>query len=122
MLQAALRWAEVIEKDLPPKTGRRFKAALEAAMPEAVITGGTYAENYGRAISFFVGLYHVTHDAKHLRRAEQLARGAIEKLYVNGLFRGHPAKPYYQATDGVGFLLHALMQLDALPDKWRPAF
>jgi len=34
-------------------------------------------------------------------------------MYVNGLFKGHPAKPYYQANDGVGFLLYALLELDA---------
>jgi len=122
LLTIALRWAEVIEKNLPPKTGRRWKKELEAAMPEVRKTGGTYAENYGRAISFFVNLHHATGKSRHLQIAEDLAREAIDKLYVNGLFRGHPAKNYYQANDGVGFLLHALMQLDALPGKWRLAF
>jgi hypothetical protein len=36
----------------------------------------------------------------------------VARLYHNGLFRGHPAKPYYEATDGVGQLLYALLQLD----------
>jgi hypothetical protein len=74
------------------------------------------------AISFFVGLYHITKDVAHLQRANTLAREAVDELYVNGIFRGHPAKDYYQANDGVGFLLHALMQLDALPERWRLAF
>ena len=32
----------------------------------------------------------------------------------NGLFKGHPAKPYYEAMDGVGNLLYALLQLDQI--------
>ena len=41
----------------------------------------------------------------------------MSKLYYNGLFRGHPAKPYYEATDGVGFLLYALLELDQAVKK-----
>jgi hypothetical protein len=41
-----------------------------------------------------------------------MAAAAIEALWSNGLFRGHPAKPYYEAADGVGYLLHALLELD----------
>jgi hypothetical protein len=122
LLTIARHWGEVIEGDLPPHPGRRWGPELVAAMPEALITSGTYAENYGKAISFFVNLYHATGEVRYLHRAKVLAREAIEKLYVNGLLRGHPAKPYYESTNGVGILLHALMQLDALPDKWRLAF
>ena len=112
LLKIAQRWADVIEDNLPPQPGRRWKEELEAALPEVKHTGGTYAENYGRAISFFVHLYRATLTKKYLRQAEDLAREAVEKLYQNGLFLGHPAKPYYQANDGVGFLLHALLELD----------
>jgi len=31
--------------------------------------------------------------------------------------RGHPAKPYYEATDGVGFLLYALLELDQVEKR-----
>lgn len=41
-----------------------------------------------------------------------MADEAIEKLYFNGLFKGHPAKPYYEAMDGVGYLLYSLITLD----------
>lgn len=122
LLQIALRWAGVIERALPARPGRRWKTELEAALPRVLETGGTYAENYGRAISFYVNLYHATSDAQYLTIGRTLAREAVQKLYVNGMFRGHPAKDYYQSNDGVGFLLHALMQLDALPGRWRLAF
>jgi hypothetical protein len=49
-----------------------------------------------------------------------LADTAISKLHHKGLFRGHPAKPYYEAMDGVGYLMYALLELDLLltdPEK-----
>ena len=56
-------------------------------------------------------------DDKDLATAIALADEAIEKLYVNGWFKGHPSKPYYEATDGVGFLLYALLELAAYPNR-----
>ena len=44
--------------------------------------------------------------------AHQAADAAVSKLYHKGLFRGHPAKPYYEAMDGVGHLMYALLQLE----------
>ncbi|MBN2375014.1 MAG: hypothetical protein JXD22_01335 [Sedimentisphaerales bacterium] len=122
LLKTAFHWADVIEKNLPASTGRRWKEDIEKSMPEVLKTGGTYAENYGRAISFFVNLYHASGQKKYISLAESIARETIDKLYVNGIFRGHPAKPYYQTNDGVGFLLHAFMELDALPGRWELAF
>jgi hypothetical protein len=116
LLTAAKRWAEVIEKSMPPELGRRWKREVEAAMPAVVETDGTYAEGYGRAISFFVHLYRATDDPKYLKLAEDLAQEAVDKLFENGLFKGHPAKPTYQANDGVGFLLFALLELDTPKD------
>ena len=122
LLTAAKHWATVIEKNLPAHTGRRWKRDLEAAMPAARETGGTYAENYGRAISFFVHLSRATGDSKYLDRAGELAQDAVDKLFENGLFKGHPAKPYYESTNGVGLLLYALLELDAPQDELRGAF
>ena len=39
LLTIAKHWAEVIEKNLPPKQGRRFKDLMEIAMPELKKTG-----------------------------------------------------------------------------------
>ncbi|MHB0959507.1 MAG: glycoside hydrolase family protein [Pirellulaceae bacterium] len=122
LLASTLRWAGYIERNLPPQTGRRWKAEIEAALPEVARRGGSYAEDYGRAISFFIHVYHATGEARFREIAENLAREAVEKLYVDGLFRSHPAKPYYEATQGVGLLLHALLELDLLPEKWNGAF
>jgi len=54
----------------------------------------------------------LTGQQKYLNLAKRVGNEAVSKLYYNGLFRGHPAKPYYEATDGVGFLLYALLELD----------
>jgi hypothetical protein len=114
LLAAATHWAGAIEQELPVKLGTRWGPELLAAMPDLATTGGSYAEDYGRVISFFTHMYNATHDTSYLQIAEQVGRDAVDKLYVNGIFRGHPAKPYYESTDGVGVLLDALLELDAV--------
>ncbi|MGI9427122.1 MAG: hypothetical protein ACR2NM_00575 [Bythopirellula sp.] len=113
LLQIARRWGSVVERAMPPHTSRRWKSELEEAMPRAAETGGAYAEDYGRAISLFVHLHRATKEEKYLELAKELAKEAVSKLYHNGLFLGHPAKPYYENTNGVGLLLVALLELDA---------
>ncbi|MCP4455511.1 MAG: hypothetical protein GY809_28975 [Planctomycetes bacterium] len=49
-----------------------------------------------------------------MEQAQQMADEAVKKLFVNGIFRGHPAKPYYESMDGVGYLLNALLDLDQM--------
>ncbi|MBQ02156.1 MAG: hypothetical protein CL477_15920 [Acidobacteria bacterium] len=132
LLRMAQHWAIAIEGALPPATGPTFRKTFTAALPESRETGGTYANNYGRAISFFVHLYRAAGEKRYLKLAENLAQEAIDQLFVEteivlaqgkvkkyGLFRGHPAKPYYEAGNGVGFLLLALLELDQ-PDKKSP--
>jgi len=75
---------------------------------------GTYADKYGRTISFLLHLHVLTGGRGHLDQARALADEAIAKLEHKGLFRGHPAKPYYEAMDGVGYLLYALLTLDQI--------
>ncbi len=116
-LQSANHWATNIRAEMPPGPGRRWGAELLEALPALKETGGTYAENYGRAISFFLGLYRATNHDADLKTAVALADEALEKLYTDGWFRGHPAKPYYESTDGVAYLLYALLELSEHPDK-----
>ena len=115
-LASAKHWAENIRAEMPPGTGRRWHDEILETLPETAQTGGTYAENYGRAISFFLGLHRATGDDADLNTAIDLADEAMDKLYINGWFRGHPAKPYYESTDGVAYLLYALLELSAHPD------
>jgi uncharacterized protein YyaL (SSP411 family) len=113
LLAASEHWATAIEQNLPIKLGYRWADELLAEMPDWATTGGSYAEDYGRVISFFVNMYEATNDTSYLQLAEQVGQDAVDKLYVNGIFRGHAAKPYYEATNGVGVLLDAMLELDA---------
>lgn len=119
-LESAQHWATNINAAMPPAYGRRWGEELEKAIPGSTALGGTYAENYGRSISFFLGLHYATKDPAHLDTAHTLARDAIEKLVENGWVKGQPAKHYYESTDGVGFLLYALLELAEYPEKLPP--
>ncbi len=117
MLTAAKRFADWIEKELPVE--RCAEPSYYMVYAKLFAPHGTYAGKYGRTISFFIHLYALTGEQKYLGLAKKTANEAISKLYYNGLFRGHPAKPYYEATDGVGFLLYSLLELDQVVK--RPA-
>ena len=112
MLYAARKFANWIIST-PPGSGESentwYKGYSNANGRE-----GTYAGKYGRAISFFIHLYVNTNDNLFKQNAIYLADEAIDKLFYEGFFRGHPSKNYYEAVDGVGFLLYALLQLDTL--------
>ncbi|MBM3494625.1 MAG: hypothetical protein FJX72_09975 [Armatimonadetes bacterium] len=116
-LDGARKWASAIRRDMPPAIGRRWRADVAKLTPEAARTGGAYADGYGRAISFFVHLYHATKDPRDLADAVALADEAMAKLRLNGWFVGHPAKPYYEAVDGVGTLMYALLELGSVPRR-----
>jgi hypothetical protein len=119
-LESAKNWATNIESAMPASYGRRWGAEIEDAIPGAAAIGGTYAENYGRCISFFLGMHRATKNGKHLKTAHALASEAIEKLVENGWVKGQPAKPYYESTDGVGYLLYALFELAEHPNYLPP--
>lgn len=109
-LKAAERFAAWIKKT-PPGTSESANTWYDD-YANGPGREGTYAGKYGRTISFLLHLYSVTGARGYLEDARSMADTAIEKLYHKGLFRGHPAKPYYEAMDGVGYLLYALLQLD----------
>jgi len=121
-LKSAQHWAVNINSAMPPAYGRRWGAELEKAIPGSTDMGGTYAENYGRSISFFLGLHRATNEPEHLETAHRLAQDAIDKLVENGWVKGQPAKHYYESTDGVGFLLYAFLELAEYPRRLEPNF
>ncbi|MFW6146483.1 MAG: hypothetical protein ACOC7R_04025 [Planctomycetota bacterium] len=107
---------------------RRFAAWIARTPPGTVETDtawyrdwsrgpgrqGTYADKYARTVSFLLHLFVVTAEWPFLDDARAMAAEAVARLHHEGLFRGHPAKPYYEAVDGVGRLLYALVQLDGV--------
>jgi len=109
LLDAAGKWARCIRSQFPPR--RCLSKTWYNGYAKDYAPHGTHAGNYGRAISFFLQMARLTGDASHRRFAQAVAREAVSKLYYRGLFRGHPAKPYYESADDVGFLLRALVQL-----------
>jgi hypothetical protein len=112
MRGTAERFARWIQRELPPRTCETntwYKGYAVTYAPK-----GTYAGLYGQTISFFLQMHLLSTNQAYLQSARELADEAILKLNHRGLFRGHPAKPYYESTDGVGQLLFALVQLDRI--------
>lgn len=111
MLATAQKWAECIRR-APPAQGCQEKETWYADYARRFAPYGTFADLYGRTISLFVHLYALTGQQAYLDDARRTARTAVANLYYQGLFRGHPAKPFYSSVDGVGFLLYGLVELD----------
>jgi pectate lyase-like protein len=113
LLETAERFARWIA-ETPPGTCETHENAWYHAYSTGPGKEGTYAGKYGRAVSFLLTMYVATDDDAYLKEAQNLADEAVEKLWDNGLFRGHPAKPYYESLDGVGYLLYAQLQLECV--------
>jgi len=109
-LDTAGLFAKLIEANLPPRAC--LKESWYRGYAENYAPRGTYAGLYGQSVSFFLHMYLLTGEPRYLRLARGTADDAIARLFHNGLFRGHSAKPYYEAVDGVGYLLYALLELD----------
>jgi uncharacterized protein YyaL (SSP411 family) len=109
MLETAKRFATWIEQEWPPRSAMTETWYAEYSTKFA--PHGTYAGKYGRTILLMLDLHRATGEAHYRQFAEQAADEAVAKLYFDGLLRGHPAKPYYEAADGVGYLLQALVRL-----------
>jgi hypothetical protein len=103
-----LAWAAA-EGIRSPDSG--YFSAVQTCI-DTLMRDGT--DRYGQTISFFLQVYLLMGDDAHLKSACDVADESVARLYHNGLFRGHPAKPYYEAMDGVGQLLYALLQLDRI--------
>lgn len=113
LLTAAKRFATWIDR-APPGSSEGNERSWYYPYVSGPGKQGAHAGKYGRSISFFLNLFLVTGNHAHLDSARRLADIAVEKLWHNSLFRGHPAKPYYESIDGVGYLLYALLQLDSV--------
>lgn len=98
-LRGCERWAEQVARSLPARDGR-----------------GGYAEHYGRCIHFLRRAAQVLERADYTVLAHRVAREAVETLHDSGMFRGHPEEHRYDAVDGVGYLLLALIALDTGED------
>lgn len=96
--EAVRRWAGVVEAHPAPATAKNGR--------------GGYAELFGRAIHFLLKAAEVMKDPRYRSMAAALAADAERVLYFDGMFRGHAGEDRYDAVDGVGYLLLALLYLE----------
>ena len=98
---ASERWAKIIMDNMPKKNERTL-----------------YAEHYGRCIHFLWRCGKSLRNESFKDAANDLAENAIETLYDYGMFKGHSGEYRYDAVDGVGYLLLALISIsvDEEPD------
>jgi hypothetical protein len=109
LLLAARRWAQALREAFPADQAE--SNSWYGAYSDYWAEDGTYAENYGRLISFTLHMEQLTGESSYRDFATRAANEAIAQLYYRGFLRGHHAKPYYESMDGVGYLLAALLQL-----------
>jgi hypothetical protein len=109
MLYYAEKWAFFIDNN-PPEDGARRDTFYEL-YATLYSKYGTYADYYGRIISFYLTLYISTGDNLYFAKAKDCANDAVKKLFYKGFFKGHPARDYYHHIDGIGYLAYALIQL-----------
>lgn len=107
--RAAEHWETLIDAHFPPEEARA--GTWYDGYAQHWAEHGTYAENYGRVVLFYLDLYEATGDSRHLEKARRTADEAIDSLWTDGLFRGHPNKSTYEAVDGVGLLMESLVRL-----------
>lgn len=110
LLATAKQWANLIRQNLPAT--ETLADTWYGGYSLNWAPHGTYAEHYGHSIELFVALFEETSESHYLMSARDLANDAISSLWYEGMLRGHPNKPYYEAVDGVGVLLEALIDLD----------
>ncbi len=92
---AIYRWADIIAK-------RTYDN-----LPEV-----RFAEQFGRAIHFLLHASIVLDDNRLRVQAVDLADVAVSSLFAGRMFRGHTGEDRYDAVDGVGYLLLALLYLE----------
>ena len=96
--EAVERWVGVVKKHPAPTS--------------ALAGRGAYAELFGRAIHFLTDAGQTFNKPEYTAEARKLAEAAIKTLFEYGMFRSHASEDRYDAVDGTGFLLLALIYLE----------
>lgn len=96
--EAVERWVDVVKLSPAPKTAKDGR--------------GAYAELFGRAIHFLTGAGQALGNAAYTALATKLADESLATLFAHGMFRSHAGEDRYDAVDGVGYLLLALIYLE----------
>jgi hypothetical protein len=93
-LEGVRRWADIVSRSTPSDRT------------------GAYAGQYGHCIRFMHRAGRQLREERYLAVARALADEAVERLQENGWFMGYADSHLYEAVDGVGYLLQALMDLE----------
>lgn len=94
----------------------RWVGHLQASLPARGSLGG-YAEHYGRAVHFLCNASEMLDRPAWRDIAASLADEAVELLWAGEMFRGHPGEDRYDAVDGAGVLMLALIRLETGSDE-----
>ncbi|MEN8228790.1 MAG: discoidin domain-containing protein [Bacteroidota bacterium] len=78
---------------------------------------GTMAVNYGKLISFYLVMEQLTGNVGYRETAERVADEALDHLWSGKLILGFAGRMHYSAVEGQGYLVQALLELDATPEK-----
>lgn len=92
--EACRRWLGFIDRSLPANNGK-----------------GGYAEHYGRALHFAIACRDRFGDPLAGERVQRIAAEAHDMLWDQRMYRTHPGEHRYDAVDGVGYLMLALIRL-----------
>ena len=122
--RVARNYAMAILRQLPMRSDTYLLNELRHDMPKLTLESGAFAEDYGRAISFFMNMYHVSNEQYFKNVAETVARNAVDKLWVENatMFRSYPLSNYCESIDGIGIFLHSLLELTLFDAPTFPAF
>jgi len=93
--EGARRWMLAVRGGLEQRSGRQL-----------------YAEHYGLCLDYLATAKRVLGPAAVGDLESRVAADAVEQLYVGPMFRGHMREDRYDAVDGVGYLLNALLRLE----------
>ncbi len=79
------------------------------AWPEGQVR---YAEHYGRLVVYLAEYARISGDTRYRAAAGEVAAEALGRLERNGMLVGRTNGNWYDAIDGVGYLLLALLYLE----------
>lgn len=109
MAEACAQLLAITGDDIFREGVERFAATL-ADLPNP--SRPIYAESLGRAVWFLLSAAETTKSDPPRRQAEALAEWALEHLWTGTLFRTHTTEDRYDAVDGLGLLMLALIRLE----------
>jgi hypothetical protein len=81
-----------------------------------------YAEHYGRIIVYLAEYARISGSARYREAAQEVAGEALRRLQRNGMLVGRTNANWYDAIDGVGYLMLALLYLETGERRTLEAF